>query len=40
LTGDAERILYPGERVLATRKNNLLNGIPVVKKVWEEISSL
>ena len=33
-------ILYPGERVLATRKNNLANGIPVIKKIWEEIIQL
>jgi 3-dehydro-L-gulonate 2-dehydrogenase len=31
---------YPGEGVLRTRENNLRNGIPVNKKVWEEILSL
>ena len=30
-------IRYPGERVLATRKENLDNGIPVIQKFWEEI---
>ncbi|MFW5831205.1 MAG: Ldh family oxidoreductase, partial [Prolixibacteraceae bacterium] len=30
-------IRYPGERVVRTRKENLENGIPVNKKVWEEI---
>ena len=33
-------ILYPGERVLQTRKNNLANGIPVIKKIWEGIIQL
>jgi len=33
-------ILYPGERVLQNRENNLKNGIPVLKKVWEEIETL
>jgi 3-dehydro-L-gulonate 2-dehydrogenase len=40
LTGESKKILYPGERVLAARKNNLSNGIPVVKKLWEEIIQL
>ncbi|NQU88660.1 MAG: 3-dehydro-L-gulonate 2-dehydrogenase, partial [Mariniphaga sp.] len=31
------KIRYPGERVIDTRKHNLKNGIPVLKKVWEEI---
>jgi 3-dehydro-L-gulonate 2-dehydrogenase len=34
------KIIYPGERVLATRKRNLQNGIPVMKQVWEEILKL
>jgi len=34
------KILYPGERVVATRKENLVNGIPVLKRVWEEIMDL
>ena len=33
-------ISYPGEGVLAARKKNLENGIPVVKKVWDEIIKL
>lgn len=33
-------ITYPGERVLRTRKRNLESGIPVVKKVWDEILEL
>ena len=40
LTGGAKQILFPGERVLATRKENLANGIPVIKKIWEEINGL
>lgn len=35
-----KKIVYPGERVLQTRKNNLANGIPVLKKIWDEINSL
>lgn len=37
---DLKKIVYPGERILVTRKNNLINGIPVLKKVWDEISNL
>jgi 3-dehydro-L-gulonate 2-dehydrogenase len=33
----ATAIRYPGERVLLTRTENLKNGIPVKKKVWDEI---
>ena len=33
-------IRYPGERVLHTRSENLEKGIPVNKKVWEEIQKL
>ena len=36
----SKKIMYPGERSLQTRKNNLANGIPVLKKVWDEISRL
>jgi 3-dehydro-L-gulonate 2-dehydrogenase len=34
------KIIYPGERVLMTRKSNLENGIPVMKKIWDEITGL
>ncbi len=37
---ESKKIVYPGERVLLTRKNNIANGIPVLKKVWDEISQL
>lgn len=33
-------IRYPGERIANTREVNLKNGIPVNKKVWEEIIRL
>jgi 3-dehydro-L-gulonate 2-dehydrogenase len=37
----AEReVLYPGERVLKRRMQNLKEGIPVMKQVWEEIQGL
>jgi 3-dehydro-L-gulonate 2-dehydrogenase len=32
-------IVYPGERVLKDRERNLKDGIPVMKKVWDEIES-
>lgn len=35
-----KEVLYPGERVLRTRQQNRQNGIPVLKKIWEEIQSL
>ena len=40
LIDESKKILYPGERVLETRKNNLDNGIPVMKDVWDEIMGL
>ena len=40
LTDGSKKILYPGERVLATRKNNLAKGIPVMKKIWDQITGL
>jgi 3-dehydro-L-gulonate 2-dehydrogenase len=30
-------IIYPGENVLKTRKENLAQGIPVLKNIWNEI---
>ena len=33
-------ITYPGERVLSTRKKNLVKGIPVMEQVWNEILNL
>ena len=37
---DKTRIIYPGERVLETRKNNLIKGIPVIKTIWDKIVQL
>lgn len=36
----SNKIVYPGERILQNRKNNLANGIPVLKKVWNSILEL
>jgi len=35
-----KRIYYPGERTILTRKENLKNGLPVNRKIWEQIQSL
>jgi 3-dehydro-L-gulonate 2-dehydrogenase len=35
-----QEVLYPGERVVRTRAENLKNGIPVEKMIWEEIKNL
>ncbi|MBL7742370.1 MAG: 3-dehydro-L-gulonate 2-dehydrogenase [Chitinophagaceae bacterium] len=40
MTDGSGKTVYPGERVLATRKRNLEKGIPVLLSVWEEISQL
>ena len=37
---DKKKIVYPGQRVLETRKHNLQHGIPVLKEVWGEIIKL
>jgi len=37
---DSKKITFPGERVLQNRKKNLANGIPVLKKVWDQIMEL
>jgi 3-dehydro-L-gulonate 2-dehydrogenase len=37
ITDGNKRISFPGERVLQTRSNNLANGIPVLKEVWEKV---
>jgi LDH2 family malate/lactate/ureidoglycolate dehydrogenase len=33
-------VRYPGEAVVATRNKNLANGVPVNKKVWNQILEL
>jgi len=38
--GSFNKIFYPGERVLLTRKDNTENGIPVNRQVWETILKL
>jgi len=35
--GPGGHISYPGENTLATRRMNELNGIPVDKRIWEEL---
>jgi len=40
LIDKSKKILYPGERVLETRKNNLGKGKKVMKKEWDEIMQL
>jgi 3-dehydro-L-gulonate 2-dehydrogenase len=35
-----KKIIYPGERVLMTRKENMINGIPVIEQIWKTIKSL
>jgi 3-dehydro-L-gulonate 2-dehydrogenase len=35
-----KKITYPGEHVLETRMKNLQNGIPVMKKIWDDILAL
>lgn len=35
-----EPMRYPGERIIATRKENLKHGIPVNRKIWEEIMEM
>ena len=37
---ESGELIYPGERVLKTRNENLLNGIPVNKNIWNKILSL
>jgi 3-dehydro-L-gulonate 2-dehydrogenase len=34
------KVLYPGERVLSVRDENMKNGIPVIQKVWDDIMAL
>lgn len=38
--GGGKTILYPGQRILRTRKQNLADGVPVLKSIWEKIISL
>jgi len=35
-----ERVRYPGEQVLSTRRENLEKGIPVQPAVWEQVKAM
>ena len=37
---ESQKITFPGERVMQSRKKNTENGIPVLKKVWNLITEL
>lgn len=37
---NGEPVRYPGERIVAARTENLKHGIPVNRKVWEEIMEM
>ncbi len=37
---EGSEIRYPGERELATRRDNLENGIPVIDEIWEQILAM
>jgi len=37
---ESKKILFPGERVLATREKNLRDGIPVLETIWQNILGL
>lgn len=37
---DDAKIVYPGQRILETRKENIRQGIPVNKKTWDEIKAM
>lgn len=38
--GEENKITWPGERVLQTRKRNTEQGIPVMEKIWQQILNL
>lgn len=40
LIDENKKIRYPGEKEFKTRKENLVNGIPVLDEIWERIESL
>ena len=37
---ESQKITYPGERVLQTKQKNIIDGIPVLKKVWDTVLEL
>lgn len=34
------QIVYPGERIVKTRSENLKNGIPINKEIWDKINAI
>jgi len=40
LKSAAEGVHYPGERVLLTRQENMLKGVPVEPEIWREIQQM
>lgn len=38
--GDREKVHYPGERTLSTRKINMEKGIPVDQEIWQSILAM
>jgi 3-dehydro-L-gulonate 2-dehydrogenase len=38
--GDGERVRYPGERTLETRRENMERGVPVEPSIWEQVRAL
>jgi 3-dehydro-L-gulonate 2-dehydrogenase len=37
---DVSDVMYPGERILKTRNENLSKGVPVDKSIWEAVRNL
>lgn len=37
---EGKEVLYPGERVVNTREDNRVNGIPVIEEIWESIRNM
>ncbi len=37
---ESVKIRYPGENIAGIRNENLMNGIPVIKKIWEKIVAM
>ncbi len=38
--GEGDRIFYPGEQMMATRRENLANGIPVNEDIWNTVCAM
>lgn len=37
---EGKEVLYPGERVVNTRADNMENGIPVIEEIWDSICKM